>query len=50
MLGDPEVVEEVMDRHLLYLERRCEAQYGRARIRGVPRFLIGGAAARQDGA
>lgn len=42
MRGDPEVVEEVMDRHLRYLEERCESMYGRARIRDVPKFLIGG--------
>lgn len=42
MRGDPDVVEDVMDRHLRYLEQRCESMYGRARIPGVPRFLIGG--------
>jgi hypothetical protein len=42
MRGDPDAVEEVMDRHLRYLEERCESMYGRARIRDVPKFLIGG--------
>ncbi len=39
--GDPEVVEEVMDRHLHYLERRCEDMFGRARLPTVPQFLLG---------
>jgi hypothetical protein len=30
-----------MDRHLAYLERRCEAAYGRARVPHIPGFLVG---------
>jgi GntR family transcriptional regulator, transcriptional repressor for pyruvate dehydrogenase complex len=41
MRGQPDEVEEVMDRHLAYLERRCEVAYGRARIPGIPDFLLG---------
>jgi GntR family transcriptional regulator, transcriptional repressor for pyruvate dehydrogenase complex len=41
MRGDHDVVDEVMDRHLRYLERRCEAMFGRARIPSVPQFLTG---------
>jgi GntR family transcriptional regulator, transcriptional repressor for pyruvate dehydrogenase complex len=39
MSGRPELVEEVMDRHLAYLERRCELALGRARIPDIPGFL-----------
>lgn len=39
--GDSEQIALVMDRHLAYLETRCEAVHGRARIRQVPAFLIG---------
>ena len=39
--GDPGLVDEVMDRHLRYLEDRCEATYGRPRLPQVPEFLIG---------
>jgi DNA-binding GntR family transcriptional regulator len=41
MRGRPDDVEEVMDRHLAWLERSCEAALGRARIPEMPRFLIG---------
>lgn len=41
MRGQPEEVDEVMDRHLAYLERRCEIAYGRRRIRSLPDFLLG---------
>jgi GntR family transcriptional regulator, transcriptional repressor for pyruvate dehydrogenase complex len=40
MSGRPELTDEVMDRHLAYLERRCEVAYGRARIPGIPGFLL----------
>jgi DNA-binding FadR family transcriptional regulator len=41
MRGRPEEAEEVMDHHLAYLERRCEAAYGRARLPHIPDFLVG---------
>jgi GntR family transcriptional regulator, transcriptional repressor for pyruvate dehydrogenase complex len=41
MRGRPDDVEAVMDRHLAWLERRCEASLGRARIPEMPQFLIG---------
>ena len=41
MRGRPDDVEEVMDRHLAWLERSCEASLGRARIPEMPQFLIG---------
>ncbi|MDX6727897.1 MAG: hypothetical protein QOK49_2702 [Baekduia sp.] len=52
MRGRPEEAEEVMDRHLAYLERRCEAAYGRARVPHIPGFLVGpdGDAVRPRGA
>jgi DNA-binding FadR family transcriptional regulator len=52
MRGRPEDAEEVMDRHLAYLERRCEAAYGRARVPHIPAFLVGpdGDAVRTRGA
>lgn len=37
--GRPDLVEEVMDRHLAYLEHRCELAFGRARIPRIPGFL-----------
>lgn len=40
-LGDSQLIEEVMDRHLAYLEQRCEVAFGRSRIRGIPQFLTG---------
>lgn len=40
MSGRPDRTEEVMDRHLAYLESRCEIVYGRARIPQVPDFLL----------
>ena len=43
MRGDHDAIDEVMDRHLRYLETRCEAMFGRARIPSVPQFLTGGA-------
>jgi GntR family transcriptional regulator, transcriptional repressor for pyruvate dehydrogenase complex len=39
MSGRPNLVEVVMDRHLAYLERRCEVAFGRARIPDIPGFL-----------
>jgi GntR family transcriptional repressor for pyruvate dehydrogenase complex len=42
MRADPQEIDSVMDRHLSYLEQRCEAMYGRTRLRTIPRFLIGG--------
>jgi GntR family transcriptional repressor for pyruvate dehydrogenase complex len=44
--GDQDVVDEVMDRHLRYLEQRCEAMFGRARFPRVPDFLTGAAGPR----
>ena len=41
MRGQPAEVEEVMDRHLAWFECSCEAFLGRARIREMPRFLVG---------
>lgn len=41
MRGRPDDVEEVMDRHLAWLERSCEATLGRARIPEMPQFLVG---------
>ena len=41
MRGRPDEVEQVMDRHLGWLERSCEASLGRARIPEMPRFLVG---------
>jgi GntR family transcriptional regulator, transcriptional repressor for pyruvate dehydrogenase complex len=41
MRGNPEEIDDVMDRHLQYLEQRCEAMFGRARLPTIPRFLIG---------
>ncbi|MCW3050523.1 MAG: putative HTH-type transcriptional regulator ycbG [Solirubrobacterales bacterium] len=41
MRGRPDEAEEAMDRHLAYLERRCEAAYGRARVPHIPEFLVG---------
>jgi DNA-binding FadR family transcriptional regulator len=38
--GNAEATAEVMDRHLAYLERRCEAAFGRARIPDLPDFLL----------
>lgn len=38
---DPAHMEAVFDRHLAYLERRCEDVYGRLRISPVPAFLLG---------
>jgi GntR family transcriptional repressor for pyruvate dehydrogenase complex len=37
---DPARMEAVFDRHLAYLEHRCEALYGRLRISPVPSFLL----------
>jgi DNA-binding FadR family transcriptional regulator len=37
---DPNRMEAVFDRHLAYLEQRCEAVYGRLRISPVPSFLL----------
>jgi GntR family transcriptional regulator, transcriptional repressor for pyruvate dehydrogenase complex len=37
--GRADLTEKAMDRHLAYLERRCEAFYGRARIPQLPDFL-----------
>jgi GntR family transcriptional regulator, transcriptional repressor for pyruvate dehydrogenase complex len=42
MSGRADLTDEVMDRHLAYLERRCEAFYGRARIPQLPDFLLTG--------
>lgn len=42
--GSAEATAEVMDRHLAYLERHCEAAFGRARIPDLPDFLVGGQA------
>jgi GntR family transcriptional regulator, transcriptional repressor for pyruvate dehydrogenase complex len=39
--GNLDVVDEVMDRHLRYLEDRCERTYGRPRLPQVPGFLLG---------
>ncbi|MGN6169405.1 MAG: FadR/GntR family transcriptional regulator [Solirubrobacteraceae bacterium] len=39
--GRPDLTEEVMDRHLSFLEDRCEIVYGRARIPVLPDFLVG---------
>ena len=41
MSGRPDLTDEVMDRHLAYLEDRCEVVYGRARIPALPHFLLG---------
>jgi DNA-binding FadR family transcriptional regulator len=41
MRGDHDVIDEVMDRHLQYLEGRCEAMFGRVRFPTVPEFLTG---------
>ncbi len=41
MRGASDEIEAVMDRHLAYLEARCERHYGRARIRALPGFLTG---------
>lgn len=38
--GNAEATAEVMDRHLAYLERRCEDAFGRARIPDLPDFLL----------
>jgi GntR family transcriptional regulator, transcriptional repressor for pyruvate dehydrogenase complex len=38
---DPDRMEAVFDRHLAYLEHRCESAYGRLRITPVPSFLLG---------
>jgi len=40
MSGRTDLTEEVMDRHLAYLERRCERAFGRARIPDIPGFLV----------
>jgi GntR family transcriptional regulator, transcriptional repressor for pyruvate dehydrogenase complex len=40
MSGRTDLTEEVMDRHLAYLERRCEQAFGRARIPDIPGFLV----------
>jgi GntR family transcriptional regulator, transcriptional repressor for pyruvate dehydrogenase complex len=40
MRGDPDEIDDVMDRHLQYLEQRSEAMFGRARLPSIPRFLI----------
>ncbi len=40
MSGRPDLTEEVMDRHLAYLEHRCELAFGRARIPDIPGFLV----------
>lgn len=42
MSGRTDLTEEVMDRHLAYLERRCERAFGRARIPDIPSFLVAG--------
>ena len=42
MSGRPDLTEEVMDRHLAYLEHRCELAFGRARIPDIPGFLVAG--------
>ncbi len=39
--GNAETTSEVMDRHLAYLERRCEIAFGRQRIPDLPDFLLG---------
>ena len=41
MRGRPDEVEQVMDRHLAWLERSCEVSLGRARIPEMPQFLVG---------
>lgn len=41
MRGRPDDVEEVMDRHLAWLEQSCEVALGRARIPEMPQFLVG---------
>lgn len=41
MRADQSEVDEVMDRHLAYLERRCEEAFGRSRVPPVPEFLLG---------
>ena len=41
MRGRADDVVKVMDRHLSWLERRCEAELGRARIPEIPQFLLG---------
>ncbi len=41
MRGDPDQIDEVMDRHLRYLEQRCEAMFGRAGCQAIPQFLLG---------
>jgi hypothetical protein len=40
MSGRPKPIEEVMDRHLAYLEHRRELAFGRSRIPGMPGFLM----------
>lgn len=40
MSGDPDAVEQVMDEHLGYLEKRWQSETGRARVRRVPDFLL----------
>ena len=40
MSGRPDLTEEVMDRHLAYLEHRCEIVYRRVRIPELPDFLL----------
>lgn len=42
MRGDPDEIDDVMNRHLQYLEQRCEVMFGRPRLPTVPQFLIGG--------
>jgi DNA-binding FadR family transcriptional regulator len=41
MRGRAEDVDDVMDRHLAWLEHACEAALGRARIPELPSFLVG---------
>jgi DNA-binding FadR family transcriptional regulator len=39
--GRADVIEEVMDRHMAYLECRCENAFGRGRVPEIPAFLRG---------
>jgi len=38
--GDPVVIEQVMDEHLIFLELRWQEETGRARLRRTPDFLL----------
>jgi DNA-binding FadR family transcriptional regulator len=48
MRGEPAAIDKVMDRHLQYLEHRCEAMFGRARLPTIPPFLIGTATKEEE--